>query len=75
MIFTYFVTFNAYNKNRDKVFLIFFKCRCNNILGTLFYIFKIFSSKNKILLIFIEEILKKFESDDVAEPAENKILI
>jgi len=65
LIFTPFVkirTLNTYKKNDDYVFIIFFICHCNNILGYLYYIFRLFDPTNEILLIFIE---KKLETEYV----------
>jgi len=42
-----------------------FNCHCNNVLGVLNSIFKLFVPKNKILLTSIEKKPKKIETENV----------
>jgi len=53
-------------KNWDYEFLIFFKCHCNNLLKTLYYIFELFYPTNKIVLTFIHKKTKKLETENVS---------
>jgi len=53
-------TLNAFKKNCDYVFLIFFNCYLSNISGVLYYILTYFGPTNRILLTVIKK--KKIEN-------------
>jgi len=51
----------------DYVFLIFFKYYFNNMSGALYSISKLFDSTNKIVLSYIEKILKKIRTQYICK--------